>query len=623
MIPVRSRQWIALAMALICTLAATGAPAQSPRASPSLLASPGTSPSHRERLVADLLAGALADPAAVAPGEAGQRRAERAALGVADIDPELPAIMDQLDLIAAEVLGDYLEALPPVDPDAPADPSPSPGAAAAGRPQALLQVGLNLTFGMASAAAESFIKGWNPQPGSLSLPGRPGTTSGTFESGGRFTSYTTALTDTLRVENGTIVLAYEFAMHSEVLDSASNATVASIDDRGRYAISINPCPLAGGRVDTFVEAESGLTIRRPGDGSTSSQDHATATAVTTVNDRAEIGSTVTDLAARRTTTGSGASDVGFVVRYGEDGRPSTTLTQDDGTDADLQATAWGAAASALASVGQLVAAARTVWRARCLTLTPDPAGKEVFPGSETSIGVTVRHKVEDRDIEVPVRATLEGTESIDPDDEPNDAPTTITYRAGLQPETEAKVTFTTTSERGLVERTEIYRTGPSLVVDIDGDVDASLGSAKSIYTITGRGLRVTFGPGDPPAVHLEGQVRIRGRTTGPPGCSSTYSGRIRVDPDASARLLLDGEVPRLSVLLVSGDPSATVRVRARCPGGSTTSPFPATALLSVWALARDPAVVDLPNGTATIRVPRSPTTPKQEWTISVRPVDDG
>ncbi len=114
-------------------------------------------------------------------------------------------------------------------------------------------------------------------------------------------------------------------------------------------------------------------------------------------------------------------------------------------------------------------------------------------------------------------------------------------------------------------------------------------------------------------------MRIRGRTTGPPGCSSTYTGRITVDPDASARLLLDGDVPRLAVLLVSGDPAATVRVRARCPGGATTSPFPATALLSVWALAHDPAVVELPNGTTTIRVPRSPTTPRQEWTISVRP----
>jgi hypothetical protein len=267
----------------------------------------------------------------------------------------------------------------------------------------------------------------------------------------------------------------------------------------------------------------------------------------------------------------------------------------------------------------LVAAARTVWRSRCLKVTPDPAGKEVFPGSETSISVKVHHQVEDSDIEVPVRATLEGTESIDPNDEPQDAPADITYRAGLQPRTDAKVTFKTTSDRGMVERTETYRTGPALLVDIDGDVDASLGSAKSIFSVTGRGLKVTFGPGDPPSVHLEGQVRIRGRTTGPPGCSSNYSGSVTIDPDASARLNLDGEVPRLSVLLLISDPSATVRVRARCAGGSTTSPFPAAGLLGVWALARESAMVDLPNGSTTIRVARSGPTPKQTWTVSVRP----
>jgi hypothetical protein len=609
------RPWLIVLLLACWSPVGSGAMAQSP--------SPAASSAQGE-LVEAVLQGALDDPAAVAAGEAGHRRAEREALGVTGIDPELPAIMDQLDTIAAEILGGYLAEPPfPTEPAASPAPSPSPGEAGRGRPQAMLQVGLNLTFGMAAAASEAFIKGWTPAPGSMTLPGRPGTTSGTFESGGRFTSYTTTLTDTLHVEDGTIRLAYEFSMHSEVLDSVTNATVASIDDRGRYAISINPCPTDGGRVDTVVEAESDVTVRRPGGGSTSVQERATSQGVTSVNDQAEIGSTVTDLAARRTTTGSGASDVGFSVRYGADGAPATTLTQDDGSEADLQATARGAAASALASVDRSVSAARSVWRSRCLTLVPDPAGREVFPGSETTIGVTVRHKVEDRDIEVPFRATLDGTESIDPSDEPQDAPADVTYRAGLEPGVEARVTLTSTSDRGRVERTETYRTGPRLLVDIEGDVDASLGGAVSTYTVTGRGLRVSFGPGDPPSVHLDGEVRIRGRTSGPPGCRSNHSGSVRVHPDASARLRLDGEVPRLAVLLVIADPSATVRVRARCPGGSSTSPFPAAALLGVWALARDPVVVDLPNGTATVRVARSGPTPKQTWTVSVRPAEGG
>ena len=187
------------------------------------------------------------------------------------------------------------------------------------------------------------------------------------------------------------------------------------------------------------------------------------------------------------------------------------------------------------------------------------------------------------------------------------------------PETAPTVDPASTSNRGLAERTETYRTGPRLLVDVDGDVDASLGQAKSTFTVTGRDLKVTFGPGDPPTVRLEGSIRIRGRTSDPTGCRSDYFGAITVDPDASARLAMDAEVPRLAVLLMASNPAATVRVRARCPSGSSTSPFPATALLGVWALARDPAVVDLPNGSTTLRVARSGLTPRQTWTVSVRP----
>ena len=295
--PIRPRPWILLPIILMWSLGATSALAQSPGASPD------ASPSALDLLVEDVLAGALEDPAAIAAGEAAHRQGERAALGVAAIDPELPEIMDELDAIAAEVLGGYLAEPPfPTDPEATDGQRTPPGQGARGRSLAMLQaqVGLNLTWGMASAAAESFIGGWRPAPGTATIPGRPISTSGTFEQGGRFTSYTTTLNDALRVENGTIHLSYEFTMHSEVLDSASNATVAGIDDRGRVAISINPCPAAGGRVDTIVEAESDLTVRRPGGGSSSAREHATATAVTTVTDEAEIGQTVTDLATRRT-----------------------------------------------------------------------------------------------------------------------------------------------------------------------------------------------------------------------------------------------------------------------------------------------------------------------------------
>lgn len=619
----RTRRLLPLLLAWsLCAAIPVPITAQSPGAAS--MGSPGPGASGRSTAIVEVLGEALDDPEAVAAAEAEHRRAERIGLGIAEIDPELPAVMDELDAIAAEALAGYLAATTDA---APPEGSPGPGASPVEgmrvRATALLQTGLLLTWGMATAAAEQFVGSWQPAPGSATLPGRPFTSSGSFDTGGRFTAYTTTLTDSLSVQDGTIRLAYVFEMHSEVLDSATNATVASIDERGSYAITIDPCPRDGGIVDTVVEAESDLAVRRPGGATSSARERATATAVTTVTDDAEIGRTVTDVAARRTTTGGASSDVGFTARYGEGGTPSATLTHDDGSEADLQATARGAAAAALGGVDRLVRKARDVWRSRCVTVTATPAGKEVVPGSETSISATVRHAVEDRDIEVPVRATLAGTESITPDDEPRDAPAEITYRAGIEPRAEATITFRTTSNRGKAEKTETYRTMPRFLLDIDGDIDASLGRGKSTFTVSGRGLKVSFGPGDPPSVRVQGRVRIRGRTSDPTGCRSTYAGSIPVSQEGSARLIIDGPTARLAVLLTPGDPAATVRVRARCPGGASTSMFPATMLLGVWALGRDAAIVDLPNGSATIRVARSGPTPKQTWTVTVRPDSGG
>jgi hypothetical protein len=97
--PIRARPWILLPIILVWSLGATGALAQSPGAPPA------ASPSTLDPLIEDVLAGALEDPAAIAVREAALRHGERAALGVAAIDPELPDIMDELDAIAAEVLG--------------------------------------------------------------------------------------------------------------------------------------------------------------------------------------------------------------------------------------------------------------------------------------------------------------------------------------------------------------------------------------------------------------------------------------------------------------------------------------------------------------------------------------
>ena len=107
------------------------------------------------------------------------------------------------------------------------------------------------------------------------------------------------------------------------------------------------------------------------------------------------------------------------------------------------------------------------------------------------------------------------------------------------------------------------------------------------------------------------------------GKRNPYPGKLGVvEEGALADLLLVDGNPIENIELIA-DPAATVRVRARCPAGSTTARFPAAALLGVWALARDPAVIELPNGSTTLRIARSGPTPKQTWTVSVRPAGGG
>ena len=138
------------------------------------------------------------------------------------------------------------------------------------------------------------------------------------------------------------------------------------------------------------------------------------------------------------------------------------MTTAEGVDSrDLRSAFTGGAFTA-ALVDAAIDAAAKVWKdGRCLELVVEPPGKEVDPGSETEITVTIEHKAFEDEIERDIRATLEGTEEVDPLDEPVPAAATFTYTATSESQGQGTITFRSVSNRGIAERTETYTVEPA------------------------------------------------------------------------------------------------------------------------------------------------------------------
>ena len=144
--------------------------------------------------------------------------------------------------------------------------------------------------------------------------------------------------------------------------------------------------------------------------------------------------------------------MGGTISTGAGGQTSGILdvAREQGADlADVRITALAErlAREIAASAGR---SAESVWQHdRCLKVVPDPAGATVMATSQTPINVTVHHIVEDRDVPLPVRATLGGPGSIvPPNDTPQPAPVTVTYTAPADDAT-ATIMFSSTSKRGI------------------------------------------------------------------------------------------------------------------------------------------------------------------------------
>jgi hypothetical protein len=448
-------------------------------------------------------------------------------------------------------------------------------------------------------------------------------------------------------QQDTLTLIIEVTERYSVPGASPGSAAFDVTDTGGTTLQVDTCPDDGGTVTISANASGTYDVMGEG-----LAYHATLdtrdVATVTVGPDAEISGRDHVLTVRGSATGDrpafvggeGATDSQLDASLTWSGTlsgaaPEVSVTTAEGVDArDLRSASTGGAFTA-ALVDAAIDAASRVWKdGRCLELVVEPPGKEVDPGSETEITVTIEHKAFEDEIERDVRATtLEGTEKVEPLDEPVPAAATFTYTATSESEGQGTITFRSVSNRGIAERTESYTVNQRLLLDAEGSVTSEVGGSTIRTVYRGRGLKVVFVPGEspdaPPTVSIEGELSLRGRVRGllgPANCTGSFRATARLDPapDVSAQLFGEGEDRRLSVHLWTSEPDKTIDYPMRCrfPTGPTTVPHSIQVrdAWPLWSGLGEAVELPLTGGTASDR--KSAGSARYDSSLTLRQEDE-
>ena len=504
------RRWprVGATLILAAVLAACGGPAPSSATASGPAAKGPLDPS---------IAASLAQ---VSSGTNDQLGAAAAALGVADraevnaakvLGPavtDLQALQDATELKVAQVLAaDAAKAAGP-GPDIRLASVHSSGAAPDSGPASAL---VSVAWGIFAGITASSVSSYDPRAESAPVTSQ-------FNSQGSSGSGSSSVSGSVTTGSAGGVVTVVVSMTSDTTGTAGGAQVTGSSS---LSVSVNPCPDPGGRVTGHVDIaddETDSSGSGTSAGSLGYHYQGAADFVTTVDDQAQISTTQVTAQMDRSVTstdGTVAVDAAVSASYDANGGytapPSMTVTDAEGpaTQGDVQQT--GHAINLFES-GTAVAiglAARTTWQSgRCFQVRPTPNGGEVGPSSKTPVKVTVYHWVDKADIDVPVKATLAGTKSVDPSGSNQTSPATFQYTAGT-PGSTGDVTFKSVSRRGISETTAQFKVKAGLLVDISGTYTETIqGLFNYNLRVTAHGISVSVT--DAGTVTASGNVTVTG-----------------------------------------------------------------------------------------------------------------
>ena len=366
--------------------------------------------------------------------------AELERFGVAAFDPELPDILDELRRAGAQDLQEILSSQS--RPEVPGAEGRVQIASIGGptvRSDPVFDQGGTLlsVLGVLAAEVPGYLLGLRPGPGAAVIEPAAYQKSGTQTVGGRDVQTQQRVKVRQSLDHSTAELSRELS-ETFAVPGQDGKLRATVSDSATVHVRIDVCPDANGVVKGQVRTSADTTfdlVDGPDYHSTFTSDDQISIQV---DDQARISASQHAVTAERRATGhrpafgnDPAADTNVALQMsgtistGAGGQTSGILdvAREQGADlADVRITAL-AERLAREIAASAARSAESVWQHdRCLKVVPDPAGASVMATSQTPIRVTVHHIVEDRDVPLPVSATLSGPGSIAPNDSPQPAP---------------------------------------------------------------------------------------------------------------------------------------------------------------------------------------------------------
>jgi hypothetical protein len=166
-----------------------------------------------------------------------------------------------------------------------------------------------------------------------------------------------------------------------------------------------------------------------------------------------------------------------------------------------------------------------------------PDSRDVEPNEELEIEVKVKHKVTDEELRKKVKATLNGVKTVEPP-QIDQAPGTFTYTAGPNDGDSGGITFKSTSNRGIGEKTVTYTVSHEWSLDIDAHVSQEFIAFSYDLDIVVTGL--TISPVTDGAVLGSGNAHVFGPVTLAGACTGTYDTQERITFSGGEETTEDG-----------------------------------------------------------------------------------
>ena len=501
------------------------------------------------------------------------RAEDRERAGLADLGPgalELAAAMDaSVARVLAQIRADAAEAaaVAAAVPVEEATPISSPlKSGLAGISRRVPSPGFNSM--MVWATLLTSLGDFAQSPISATHEGTPET----VQVGGSTGTVTTTVTVNAVVSGSRLSVDLTFKTKGQLVNSATGAIVYSIDSTATGHVDVDFCPDAGGNAPAHVKLTSTETYSQGGGGGRSISRDMSADVGITVGDDAHVIRVEGSVQGSEESSGGGSAGGDATSRTSSDNIandgsghrlpdvPRNIQLGGENSTVDEQVRMWGTTNLFMeTTVAAAAKEAEKLWRSgKCVELIVDPGTRDVQPDEIIDVTAKLKHLIEGNELDKPVEAILTGVKSIEPADEKQPAPATVTYTAGPNDGDIGKIAFKSVSNRGIAEKTVTFTVrAAAWDVTFTGTDTEVFALVSNSFTVELSGLTIKA---DGDVLTGTGNLHLTGNVTTSAGGAAECNGPV----DLVATSVVTGT-------LVGEGPEAVLRIvlRSTTPAGAT------------------------------------------------------